>query len=149
MRAPGITYSFANRKDVSGPTMEVLSTNEFLINNSTSQFIRLADLPKDRALVLTNVSITGEPGLAQFVTQIFLQGRTATELFFEIARLGFAPEVDRIHNLNWEGEVFILGGGDGSVQLSADVLYDAGVATNRMEASFHGIIIPRGNIAPF
>ena len=148
MRAPDIAYSFVQPKDVSGPTLE--STHRTADNSVTSTVVlggTLQDLPVDRAFVLTNASALALPGAAQGVVQLRIVGTTPALNVFDIFQERFLMTAGKAETAVWQGELIILGGGQGVVQVQWQGNFDAGANANRVIGSFSGYTIPRANIA--
>ncbi len=149
MRAPGITYAFASPIDTAGQTFEIL-TRQDQLSAGVAFFSRvLTGLGKDRILVLTNVTLTAEPGATQFVDELRIQGVTHTGVIFDLATDVFIHAVDEQVSLNWEGEIYIPGGGTDADFVRNTANFNAGVNANLVTNSWHGIVIPRGNSAAF
>lgn len=149
MRAPSPTYVFTSPTDVAGPTFEPLSRafqtgGAFLLIEHL-----LSDVPKDRVLVFTNATVQALPGATQAVTEIKIQIVTQTGLVVDIATDSGPQTADLIRDLNWEGSVYVAGGGDGARTLRIIASFDANANANTATAGIHGIIIPRGNIGAF
>lgn len=149
MRFPGIAYSFQRPTDVNTPTALILSRH-FQISTSSSllEFL-FSDLAKDRVLVLTNVSVIANPGGAQIVLELAIQAFSQGVENFNIDRREPAadPGINKV--LNWQGEIYIQGGGPGTNTLRIFTFYDAPILANSMTVGVHGIIIPRGNLGGF
>lgn len=149
MDAPDSTYRYAYPKDIAGQTFETLSR---AVSNTATAAVRtftFVDLSKDKVLVLTNVSVDGDPGAGQNVVSLRVEGFTAALLGFTIAVVIPPGTADVTEELNWQGAVYLPGGGDGTTQVQIAVVFNAGIASNALRASLHGIIIPRGNVAQF
>jgi len=149
MLAPDIAYSFRLPKDVSGPTLEVLSRIATEAGTATTVTFEFSNLAKDRILILNNVSARGTPGATQACTNLVIRAVTAAGLFFDVARNTFVVAADVVQTLNWQGSVFIPGGGTPSTTVQVNADFDAGVASNTVRVSIHGTIIPRANVAQF
>jgi len=149
VRAPDITYRYAYPKDVASNTLEVLVRRFDTTDTATTVFGRFANLSKDKILIITNISGQGLPGLTNSVTDISFTGFTAAGQNFAIAELRPVLVADLTHAHDWSGEVWIPGGGEGSIQLELSAAFDAGVAANRAIFGICGLIIPRGNVAQF
>jgi hypothetical protein len=150
MRFPGIAYSFMRPTDTAGPTALILSRHQSISGGGLSLiefFFR--DLSKDRILVLTNVALKAAPGLAQFVLDLKIEGVSQGELNFEIMQRTPLRTIDQDEDLNWQGEVYIQGGGPGTDTLRIFASFNSAVAANTAVVGFHGIIIPRGNMGGF
>jgi len=146
---PGIAYAFQRPTDVSGPTALILSRH-FQVSTSASLLeFKFSDLSKDRVLVLTNVAVIANPGGAQIVLEMAIQGLSQGQENFNIDRREPAadPGINKV--LNWQGEVYIQGGGPNTDTLRIFTFYDAPVSANTMTVGIHGIIIPRGNLGGF
>jgi len=149
MLAPDLTYSFRQPKDTSGPTFETFSRQATVSDTSASLTIAVSDLPKDRMLALSNVTILGQPGLTQGVSSMRLHGTTPAGLSFDIFRFNEPLVTDLQRSLNWQGQIFLLGGGSGVTILTASGSFDAGVAANNLHIGAFGIVMPRANAGPF
>lgn len=149
MRAPGITYQFASPKDVAGPSFEILSRHLQISTGLVVVETLLTDLAKDRILCFNNAAVRADPGAAQNVIAIQIQGVTQTGENFVIASFDAALTADKIEDLNWAGSVYLLGGGPGTTTLRVFSSYNSGAAANTMTVGLHGIVIPRGNAGAF
>lgn len=148
MLTPDLTYAYRQPKDVSGPTFEVMSRQGDESDTATGVTFTLTGLPKDRMLVLSNVCILMIPGATQSVTALSVSATTPAGLVFDISRFNQAAATgSRSHN--WQGEVFLLGGGRGANLLTITATFDAGANSNRLIASIFGVVIPRANAGPF
>jgi len=149
MLTPDLTYSFRAPKDVSGPTFEVLTRQFDLSDTSATLIFTFDDLPKDRMLVLSNVAILANPGAGQSVIGMGLHGITAAGMQFDISRFAQAIVADLTESFNWQGQVFITGGGRGTTCVRITVSFSSGVAANTCAVGIHGVVIPRANAGPF
>jgi len=149
MRFPGIAYSFMRGTDVAGPTALIVS-RAFSVSTSAAllEFF-FSELDKDRVLVLTNVSVVARPGTGQNVVEIAVQGVSQGELIFDISREEPRLSNDQETTLNWDGEVYIQGGGDSTDTVRVFVLFNSPTNANTMTVGLHGIVIPRGNLGGF
>jgi len=149
VRAPEITYRFIAPTDTAGGTFDLLSRQVSQSAGVVTIEILIADLPKDRILVLTNAALTADPGAAQLVVEMKIQGVTQAGLIFDIATDITLGAADIEKSLNWTGSVYIQGGGVGRNTVRAVALFDAAVAANNITFGAHGIIIPHGNVGSF
>lgn len=149
MLTPDFTYAFRQPKDVSGPTFEPYLRQGVVQATSGGLTFTLIDLPRDRMLVLSNVVMLGLPGATQACTAFALSATTAAGLQMEIARENFPVVADLRRTLNWQGQIFILGGGLATTLLTAVATFDAGVNQNEIRVGVHGVVIPRANASPF
>lgn len=149
MLTPDFTYSFRQPKDVTGPTFEPLYRQDDQSTAATILDFVLVDLAKDRMLVLSNLTLRARPGAGNTVTSVQLVAFTAARLEFDIARLTPVQAADQDITLNWQGQVFIMGGGANSNLLRARAIFDLGVVPNQMRVGIHGVVIPRANAAAF
>ncbi len=149
MLAPDLTYSFRMPKDVSGPTFEILSRDASISDTSTTVTFTLDDLPKDRLLILSNIQVHANPGAAQGMDNIRAFGTTPAGQMFGIARLNEPVVAGLTRSLNWQGQVYIMGGGRGTNQVTIVGGFDSGVAANVITVGIHGLVIPRANAAAF
>lgn len=149
MRAPEICWHFAQPKDTAGPTFEVLAREFDLTGLLLSISLALVGIPKDKILVLTNGSIMCNPGAAQTVTLMELSGFSAAGLRVEIAQQRPEAVVAQDRTLNWAGEVYLMGRGDGEATVRMSGTFDANANNNTLEGFLYGVVVPRGNAAPF
>jgi len=149
MLAPDLTYAFRQPKDVSGPTFEAMSRTGDTAATSNNLTFTVDGLAKDKLLALSNVCVVAIPGATQGVISISLSAMTPALLSFDIARFNEALVADLNRQLTWAGQVYLLGGGPGSNQITVAASFDAGVASNRMIVGLHGVVIPRANASPF
>jgi len=149
VRAPGITYRFTSPIDTAGPSFEIFSRHLQISTGLVVLEQIFAGLSKDRILVLTNVAVRADPGATQNVIAIQIQGITQAGLNFVIAAFDSLAVADQRETLNWDGAVYIQGGGDDADSVRVFSSYDAGAVANTMTVGLHGIIIPSGNAAAF
>lgn len=149
MRFPGIAYSFQRPTDVAGPTALILSRHAEVASALSVQIFTFGDLAKDRVLVLTNLTVKAKPGAAQFVTEIQVQAFSQGESSFNVAQETPTGIVNQSEVLNWQGEVYIQGGGPATQTINIFTFFNASVTVNTMRLGLHGIIIPRGNLGGF
>lgn len=149
MRFPGIAYSFQRPTDVNTPTALILSRHFQVSTSSSILEFFFSNLAKDRVLVLTNVSVIANPGGAQIVVELAIQAFSQGVENFNIDRREPAadPGINKV--LNWQGEIYIQGGGPDTDTLRIFTFYDSPVLANAMTVGVHGIIIPRGNLGGF
>jgi len=149
VRVPEITYGFTSGTDVAGVTFEILS-RQLSASQSTNPIVFLLnDIPKGRILVLTNVALTGQPGATQLVDEMRIQAVTQAGLIYDIKTDVLVHAADEEVSLNWDGEIYIQGAGDGNTSLRAIVTYDSGTNANTSTVGWAGIIIPHGNVGAF
>lgn len=146
MRFPEIAYQYVRPKDVSGPGIEIYSRTLTLINEADASLEQLfGPIPSDKIFILTNVSVFCNPAAAECtsisVLMIGPQGIQNT-----IANENFAGAAATDRSLNWQGEVWILGGAPNTLRMTA--AFDDAVA-NSMFGSAFGYVIPRANVAQF
>ncbi len=149
MRVPEIVYRLARAPASSGPLFELFSRRESASASSTAVSNVITGPPKDKVLVVTNMTVDMDPGAAQSVIRVVFSGVTPGGLVFQIAQVGLVAVADLRTGFDWQGEVAIGGGGIDNTILIADTVYSAGVAANATVLSVFGYVIPRGNIAPF
>jgi len=149
VQAPDITYQFAQAKDTAGPSFEVLSRQQSLSASANLIEILFTDLPKDRVLVLTNVSMNNNPGTTQFQLEIRAQagtqGGALVDIVSDVVNKGASIQA----GLNWQGVFYIMGLGIGETALRLFASYNSGAVANTLDVNFHGIVIPRGNAGAF
>lgn len=149
MLAPDLAYAFRQPKDVSGPTLEVLTRQQSSSATATTVTTTIMGVPQDRILILSNVSVRGDPGATQACVAIEVRGFTAAGLLFDIITSNPAIVADLTQVLNWQGQVFLLGRGIGETIVEVNCFYDAGVNANANRVGFHGAVIPRANVSPY
>lgn len=149
MRAPELTYRYIYRIDTAGPTFEVLARVFNASGAATLVSINLTGVPKNKVLVLTNVTALSNPGATQAVTAITISMFTSAAAQVNVVQETFPVDADENQTLNWQGEIFIPGRGGTFPSVGMSSSYDAGVASNICGFALQGVIIPRGNIATF
>jgi len=147
---PGIAYAFQRPTDVSGPTALILSRH-FQISGGGLTLLEVffSDLAKDRVLVLTNVTIQANPGATQAVNQLKVQGLAQGQENFGIDQREPLRTADQNETLNWQGEVYLQGGGPGTDTVRMFAAFNGAANANAITVGLHGIIIPRGNLGGF
>ena len=149
MLTPDLTYSFRMPKDTSGPTFEVLTRASSQAATNATLTFTMNDMAKDKMFVLSNITCVASPGATQAPLGIVVTGSTQAGLAFEIVRINALAVADQNMNLNWQGQVFLMGGGPGTLCVSVVASFDAGVASNSLTLGIHGVVIPRANAAAF
>lgn len=149
MRVPEITYGFASPTDTAGVTFEILSRQFSTSGAANPVLFLLSSFPKDRILVITNIAFAAHPGATQNVEELKIQGVTQAGLIFDIATDVLIHAADEEVSLNWDGEVYIQGGGDGRDSLRVSALFNSGAVANTATIGWQGIIIPHGNAGAF
>jgi len=149
MRVPEIVYQLARSPQSTGPMLELFAARAFSAVASTTVSALINGPPKDRVLVLTNVTVDLNPGATQAITRVVISARTPALFVYAIAQIGFDAVADLRTGFNWQGEVAIGGPGVDIRSIIVDCVFDAGVNTNGVTANAFGYVIPRGNIAPF
>jgi len=149
MRAPEISYRFQYPKDVSGPTFEIVART--LSTSASSLTIQndVFEVPKDKVFCLSNVSMIANPNATNGVVNMVLSIFSAAQSRVQLMNLEFPATADAEETLNWQGEVYMLGGGAGTVSLRFYFEFDDALAANQAVANWNGIVIPRGNAAAF
>jgi len=149
MRAPDITYRFSLPIATSGPTLELFAKRTAFSNTNANIVANITGPAKDRIFVLTNLNLELIPGATQSVVRGRVDGRTPGGLVFSIANIHFAGTADERQEINWQGEIYIGGAGMDIEILLGAAQFSAGVASNTIEISAAGFVIPRGNVAPY
>lgn len=150
MRAPEITYGYTAPTDTAGPTFELFTRNESISGGASAlSVLTFGDIPKDRILVLSNVALTADPGNAQFIDEMRIQGITQAGLIFDIATDIVVKAANIEASLNWDGAVYIQGGGLGNDSIRVLASFDAFANANLLAVGLHGVVIPHGNVASF
>jgi len=129
--------------------LQVLSRQDQLSSSAVLFTFTVDDIPKDRILIVTNVALTAEPNAALIVEEMKIQGVTQTGLIFDIATDIEVKAVGQRVSLNWDGQVWMQGGGLGTSTLRATALFDSNASPNIVSVGWHGIVIPHGNAASF
>jgi len=149
MIVPEIAYRYIYPKDVAGPTFEVFSREVIVADTSTGVSIAITGISKDKILVLSNVILVATPGATQAVGTMNIQGLAGSGSPFDIQHRVTVGTADLVETMEWQGQVFIPGRGEGDTNFTLTVTYDAGVASNSFFGGIHGVVIPRGNAAVF
>jgi len=150
VRAPDITYRYLGAIDVSGVTLETIhrqADTSTAVASVTHTLIPA--IPKDRALILSNIAIESIPGAAQTLTDVAVLITGPTGIAVNVARFAGAAAAAAREAFNWSGEVYVLGAGTGFTTLTVTAFWNAGVAANRLITSCSGLVIPRANIGNF
>ena len=149
MRPPPLTYIFTTPVDTAGATIEVV--NRTVQTSTSNQQLELLELeiPKDKIFILSNVTMDSNAGAAQITQEMRVEGRTQTGFFFGIANEELTAAAVNQASLNWSGEIWIHGGGQGTTTLRFFARFDLGVAANFLRAEYSGFVIPRGNAGIF
>ena len=149
MRTPEITYSYASPVDTAGLTFEIL-TRQLSVSQGTNPIVFSLDgIPKGRILVITNIALAAHPGATQNIVEMKIQGVTQDGMIFNIATDVFVHAANEEHSLNWDGAIYIQGGGEDRDSLRATALFNAGANANTATIGWHGIVIPHGNAGAF
>lgn len=149
MRVPDILYRLSRAPGALGPLVELFVRRQETSASATSVSSAITGVPKDKILIVTNLSMDLSPGAAQQIIRCVMSGRTPGGQVFAIKQLGFT-EVDAFRTgMNWQGEVSIGGGGTDASILLFDSVWDGGANANQQVVSVFGYVIPRGNVAPF
>lgn len=98
-------------------------------------------VPKDKVLVLTNVTGLFDPGAAQgcFERRVMAdppEGTTRYNILHSIT----GGTADVVTDANWQGEVIIPGGW----KVKVEGTFTAAIAANLVEGEMHGYLVPRG-----
>jgi len=149
MRLPEIAYRFLYPKDVSGPTFELESV--FLTGSGTaaSLTVDMTGVPIDRVLCVTNMQVSFLPGVGGQFLRGAIFGTTPGGVVFNIIQSKFPGTDDLREDINWDGEIYIGGSGIDNPILSALGVKDDAIVSSTVHFSVFGVVIPRGNIAPF
>jgi len=137
-------------QEARGQIFEIYTRHDSDSATSASLTLDFPDIPRDKILYLRNAQCEAAPGLTQAATRCTIRGTTHAGLNFNIAVLSFAAVADLGRQLNWQGDVLLLGPVISSIN-SVTVIwnFDAGVASNFASASMQGLVVPRGNAAAF
>jgi len=100
-------------------------------------------------MVLSNIAIRATPGATQACNQILVIGFSAAQQDFDVFRERFAAVADQTESANWQGQVYLLGGGRATTCVSVRATFDAGANANSLRVGIHGVVIPRANVGPF
>jgi len=149
VRIPELLYQLAREPASSGPLIELFTRRQVDSATNVNVTSVITGPPKDRLLILTNISIDLNPGLTQAVIRAVFNGITPAGVTFGIRETGFTAVADFRQGFSWQGEVAVGGGGVNSNILTILSVFDAGVAENFVAVSVFGYVVPRGNIAPF
>jgi len=149
VRTPEITYRYIYAIDVAGPTFEVVSRGLTVSASNAIAAINFEGVPSNKVLVLTNVTMHGNPGATQACIALTLSMRTSANAEINVMQETFPVDADENQTLNWQGELYIPGRGDGNPSVGFTSVYDAGVNANVGNFALQGVIIPRGNVATF
>jgi len=146
---PELAYQFIAGTDTAGPTFQIFSHHEARSTGLVIVDILISNIPKDRILVLNNASMRSDPGVGQNCIELALQGITQAGQNFRIFAFDAPGTADVIEALNWQGDVWIPGGGDGRDSVRIFGSFSSGANANTITVGLHGKIIPRGNAGAF
>lgn len=149
MLAPNIAYAFSTPKDVAGPTFEVVTRTIAETDSVIAITIDTLEVPKDRLLVVANICMIANPNAGNGVVNMVASVITAAGQRVQLMNLELPATADAEETLNWQGEVFVLGGGQDTSSLRFYFEFDNALAANQATASYTGIIVPRGNAGPW
>jgi len=149
VRAPGITYRFIRQIDTAGPTFELVSRDLNAAASATEVTTTLTGVPKNKILVLSNVSVIALPGATFSCIAIQLAGFTGAGARLLIQQERFAVDADETKTLNWQGEIWLPGRGGTDISVEVEGTFTSGAASNSIFIGLFGIIIPRGNASQF
>jgi len=149
VRAPEITYRFQYPKDVSGPTFEIVNGTESGSASALTITLDVQNIPKDRILCLSNITMIANPNATNGVVNLVASIITGAQQRIQIINEEFPATADAEETMNWQGEVYILGGGRDTTALRFFFEFDDALAANTAVASWAGVIVPRGNASQF
>lgn len=149
MRTPDITYRFMVPSDTASPTFEVYTRNRTDTQNAVGLSVGFAGVPKDRVLVLTNATMTANPGVGATVIATRMEYLNAFGLNQAFNRTAAGPPINTNVAANWNGEIYIIGQGPDIFNVTFNVTFDIAAAANTVRGHATGVVIPRGNIATF
>lgn len=149
MKAPDLTYRFVYPKDVAGPTFGLLFRRFDDSQVATSVNAQLQGIPKDRILVISNLSVSITPGAAQTPLLGTISGFTAAGAQVNIHTQAFTGAAGAPVTQNWQGEAMVLGRGAGVQSVNFRVTFDLGGVANAATWHIFGYVIPRGNSYSF
>jgi len=146
---PDIAYRFIYPKDTSGPTMELFAQNFFESDTDASIVININGIPKDRALIISNVTMNGQPGAAQTIDRLTCAMFTHAGVGFNIVDAFPLLAATERAALNWAGEAWALGRGGAETTVRFTAGFNAGVAINSLGVGVSGFLVPRANLSVF
>lgn len=149
MDAPDVTYKFLYPKDVSGPTFELESVFNSLTLTAASATFSYLGVAKDRVFIVTAVTISGIPTGTESCIRLNAAGITPGGVVFNFLEENFVAVAAQRQSANWQGAVYIGGSGAQNEIVRISASFSAGVLTKDLRSNIHGIVIPRGNIAPY
>lgn len=102
------------------------------------------EIPDAQAFMLQGFTLQGNPGAAQFVSQLFVAAfvtGTATPMIL-LKQDDVDAGANEIKNMDWQGSLII----PPSWSIRGSATFNAGVAANECTLGLFGILIPVGNI---
>jgi len=145
VRTPELTYTYAQLKDTAGGTLQIWF-RRFAVSTATDALTsELFEVAADKILVLTSASGQVTPNAADdilsfsFATGVEGSGNFTFSQFNTIAALATAGEPQV---LTWSGELWLPPAG----VLKVGTVKGASANNLNASMSFHGFLIPRGNI---
>lgn len=149
MRLPDICYRFSVATDQSGPTFELCPRFLNVAATTASVVANLTGIAKDRVLCITNLQASFIAGGTEALTRAAFFGTSPAGVVFNIHQERFAEVADQREHMNWQGEIYIGGGGRDQTIVTCEAIFDGAVNNNSVIFSIFGVVIPRGNIAPY
>ena len=149
MRLPEIAYRFSISPDQAGPTFELAPEFQTISGTTVSLTINVTGVPKDRVLCLMNIQVSLKPTGGEAVTRAVVLGQSPSGILFNIHQEVFAGVADQREEMNWQGEIYIGGSGRDGTIYTCQGIFDGAIQSNTVDISTFGVVIPRGNIAPF
>jgi len=149
MRAPEIAYRYLRAIDTAGPTFEMVSRDLNNAGSATEVTVTLTGVPKNKILVLSNISAIALPGATFSVVALQLAGFTGAGARLLIQQERFPADADETKTLNWQGEIWLPGRGTGEISVEVEGTFSSGAASNSIFIGLFGVIIPRGNASAF
>jgi len=145
VRVPNITYAFAQLKDTAGGTLEIWFRRFVLTTADDVLTSEVFTVSADKILVLTSASGLANPNAADSILSFSFATGVEGSGNFNFAQIDFSAadaSVDTSINLQWTGELWIPPAG----VLKIGTVKGASANNLNFNASFHGFLIPRGNI---
>jgi len=149
MRVPEITYRFLYPKDVSGPTFELFTEFVQVAGVAAELSLVTRGIAKDKVLCLTNLQLDLRPSGGESALRGACVATTPGGVAINLVQDNFPSDADQRQSINWSGEVYVGGMGAANGSISATGTFSGAVQSGSLFLSVFGVVIPRGNIAPF
>lgn len=147
MKAPELTYQYAQLGDVAGGTLIMAARTAGLADTSTSiTVVPFPTIEAGKILIITFATLIAQSGAGQTVSAMLMAfDDDPSGVSFAFQReldpfAGVNPKTN--HAINWSGEAWVPGGG----RVLGSATFSSGVNSNQITMYVGGLLIPRGSV---